>query len=179
MAPETSVTVLSRALDQLGDLLLHVREDELERPSPCAGWSLGDLADHVVASPRNFATMMRGERPDWSAPPEHLASGWSAAFRSAADDLLHLVHQAGDAGGGVDPDWVTAELAVHAWDLAHALGRSTADLDPEVAERGLGFMRANLKAEMRGEAFGPERAAPDGGDAYDAIAAFAGRAVPA
>ena len=28
---------------------------------------------------------------------------------------------------------------------------------------------------MRGEAFGPEQPAPAGGDAYDAIAAFAGR----
>ena len=44
-----------------------------------------------------------------------------------------------------------------------------------MAEQGLGFMRANLKAEMRGEAFGPEQPAPADGDAYDAIAAFAGR----
>ena len=73
---------------------------------------------------------------------------------------------------------MTAEFAVHTWDLAHALGRSTGELDPAVAEQGLAFMQANLKAEMRGEAFGPEQPAPADGDAYDAIAAFAGRTRP-
>ena len=87
---------------------------------------------------------------------------------------MHLWHQ-GSAAEGRGPDWQTAEFAVHAWDLAHALGRSTGELDPEVAEQGLAFMKANLRDEMRGEAFGPEQPAPTGGDAYDAIAAFAGR----
>ncbi len=68
---------------------------------------------------------------------------------------------------------------MHSWDLAHALGRSTGELDPAVAEQGLGFMKANLRAEIRGEAFGPEQPAPAGGDAYDVIAAFAGRTVSA
>jgi uncharacterized protein (TIGR03083 family) len=171
-----SLSVLSRGLDQLDDLLVHVRSGDLGRSSPCANWTLGDLVDHVVTSPERFATMARGEQPDWSAPPEHRDDGWAAAFRSHADELLELVR---GAEGGMDPDWMTAEFAVHAWDLAHALGRTTSELDPEVAQRGLGFMRANLKADVRGEAFGPEQPAPADGDAYDAIAAFAGRTVPA
>jgi uncharacterized protein (TIGR03083 family) len=177
MADAASVTVLSRALDQLGDLLLHVRADDLDRSTPCEDWSLGDLADHVVASPGNFATLLRGQQPDWSATPPHHEDDWATAFRSSADDLVHLWHQAGEAEGP-DPDWMTAELAVHTWDLAHALGRPTRDLDPEVAERGLAFLRASLQPEMRGQAFAPEQPAPEGGDAYDVIAAFAGRAVP-
>ena len=80
---------------------------------------------------------------------------------------------------GSDPDWQIAEFAVHSWDLAHALDLSTGELDPAVAERGLAFMKANLRAEIRGEAFGPEQPAPDDGDAYDVIAAFAGRTVSA
>jgi hypothetical protein len=66
---------------------------------------------------------------------------------------------------------------VHSWDLATAMGRSTGDLDAEVAERGLAFMRANLTEDNRGPAFGPEQAAPEGADAYQRIAAFAGRSV--
>jgi hypothetical protein len=38
-------------------------------------------------------------------------------------------------------------------------------------------MSAVMKPEMRGDAFGPERAAPDGASAYERIAAFAGRRV--
>jgi uncharacterized protein (TIGR03083 family) len=174
MPSTAELNVLSRALDQLGDLLLHVSGDELDRPTPCSEWTLGDLADHVVASPARFAMMQRGEQPDWSAGPEHLHVGWAAAFRSSADDLMHLWHS-GAGADSQDPDWQTAEFAVHTWDLAHALGRSTRELDPEVAERGLAFMQANLKDEMRGDVFGPEQPAPADGDAYDVIAAFAGR----
>jgi hypothetical protein len=74
-------------------------------------------------------------------------------------------------------DWQCAELAVHTWDLATALGRSTGDLDAEVAERGLTFMRASLTEANRGPVFGPERPAPAGADAYQQAAAFAGRSV--
>ncbi len=174
MSGTAPLTVLSRSLDQLGDLLVHVRSEKLDDPTPCSDWTLGQLVDHVVAAPGKFATMVRGEQPDWSAPDPHLDDGWAAAFRSSADDLMHLLHQ-GSAAEGPGPEWQMAEFAVHTWDLAHALGRSTGELDPEVAEQGLVFMKANLRAEMRGDVFGPEQPAPDGGDAYDAIAAFAGR----
>jgi uncharacterized protein (TIGR03086 family) len=179
MSGTTALAVLSSSLDQLGDLLVHVDGEALDKPTPCSSWTLGDLADHVVAAPGKFAVMARGEQPDWSASPPHLEEGWSTAFRSSADDLMHLLHQAAGDGDGPGPEWQTAEFAVHTWDLARALGRSTDDLDPEVAEQGLAFMKANLKTEMRGEAFGPEQPAPTDGDAYDAIAAFAGRTVSA
>ena len=74
-------------------------------------------------------------------------------------------------------DWQIAEVAVHTWDLATATGQPVDRLDPEVAERGLAFMSAVLKPEMRGEVFAPERQAPDGASAYERIAAFAGRDV--
>jgi uncharacterized protein (TIGR03086 family) len=166
------LTVLSTGLDQLADLLLDVHADQLDRPSPCSDWTLGDLVDHVVASPAKFTAMARGEQPDWSAAPEHLDKGWAAAFRTSADELMEQLE---GASGDTDPAWMTAEFAVHTWDLAHALGHDTSELDPAVAEQGLGFMQANLNAEMRGEAFRPEQPAPEDGDAYDAIAAFAGR----
>ncbi len=175
MSDSAPLTVLTHALDQLGDLLVHVSADRLDGPTPCADWTLGQLADHVVAAPEKFAVMLRGDQPDWSAGPPHLDEGWASAFRSSADELMHLWHKGPAEGDGPGPEWQTAEFAVHTWDLAHALGRSTGELDPEVAEQGLAFMKANLRDEMRGEAFGPEQPAPEGADAYDAIAAFAGR----
>ena len=56
-------------------------------------------------------------------------------------------------------------------------GRPTADLDPEVAEVGLAFMTSSMTDDMRGDAFGPEQPAPADADAYQRIAAFAGRSV--
>ena len=173
------VGLLGRALDQTGDLLDHVRPDVLDRPTPCTQWRLGDLADHVVAVPRNFLLTLRGEKADWGHPP-HLTSGWGPEFRVAADDLVHAWHQrlAEDGATAGRVDWQLAEIAVHTWDLATALGVPLDGFDPEPAERGLAFMRASLTPDNRGEAFGPERPAPDGAGPYDRIAAFAGRPVP-
>jgi len=173
-----AVRALSHALDQTGDVLSQVRHDDLEHPTPCREWDVQRLVDHLVVTPGRFLTMMKGEQPDWSAEPPRIEEDWAGAFRAAADDLLHAWHQLNDEDGPVSADWQMAELAVHTWDLAQAIGRTTSDLDAEVAERGLAFMRANLTADKRGPAFGPEQEAAEGGTPYDRIAAFAGRPVP-
>jgi uncharacterized protein (TIGR03086 family) len=177
MAEETTdVTVLGRGLDQAATLLDTVGDDDLARPTPCPEWTVSDLVDHVVNATARFANGVRGEEVDWSAPTPQVGPDRAAKFRSAATAL-----QEAWAGAPADtqpgPEWQCAELAVHTYDLASALGSPTADLDPEVAEVGLAFMSANLKPEIRGDAFGPEQPAPAGADAYQRIAAFAGRTV--
>jgi hypothetical protein len=131
----------------------------------------------LVAAPASFAHMVRGEDVDWSAPTPHVGDDRVAVFRDAAADLLDAWRAVGDGPAPMGPDWQSAEVAVHTYDLAAALGRPTATLDEEVAERGLAFMQANLKPEIRGPAFGPEQPAPQGADVYQRIAAFAGRTV--
>jgi uncharacterized protein (TIGR03086 family) len=167
---------LIHALDQAGDVLDHVRADQLERPTPCSDWQVGALADHLVQAPERFLAMMRGEQPDWSAEPPRRTEGWAAAYRVHADDLLHAWHEL-DGDPPVPAEWQVAELAVHTWDLAVAIGFPLARLDPEVAEVGLGFMRENMTADRRGDAFGPEVDVPPDAGPYDALAAFAGRQV--
>ena len=170
-------TVLRRALDQLARLLDDVPRDALKDGTPCEQWSVEDLIDHIVAAPAKFARMARGESIDWSSPTPSAGDDPAARFRVHADDLLDAWRESGGGGGAIDLDWLCAELAVHAWDLATALGRPTGELDQDVAKRGLAFMRANLTDDNRGPAFGPERRAPEGGDAYQRAAAFAGRSV--
>jgi len=171
------LAVLARALDQTAGLLGRVGDDQLAAPTPCADWSLGDLVDHLVNAPSVFTTIMRGEEPAWGAPPPHVGADREARFRSAGDDLLEEWRAAGDGDQPSPLAWQLAELAVHTWDLARALDRSTGDLDAAVAERGLAFMQAGLTADNRAPVFAPEQPAPPDGDAYTRIAAFAGRAV--
>ena len=176
MTPDDDPAVLRRGLDQLAGLLDDVPSGALADPTPCPQWSVQDLVDHIVAAPSRFARMARGEEVDWSATPS-AGREPAAQFRSHAEDLLRAVADGGAQDGSIPVDWQCAELAVHTWDLATALGRSTGDLDGEVAERGLAFMRASLTDDNRGPAFGPEQPAPEGADAYQRIAAFAGRSV--
>jgi uncharacterized protein (TIGR03086 family) len=176
MTSDDDPAVLRRALDQLADLLDDVPSGALADPTPCPSWNVQDLVDHIVAAPSRFARMARGEAVDWSETP---AAGRDAAaqFRSHGEDLLGAVAGPAAPGSPVSLDWQCAELAVHTWDLATAVGRPTADLDPEVAERGLAFMRASLTDDNRGPAFGPAQPAPEGADPYQRAAAFAGRSV--
>src|SRR3954468_8715604 len=175
MKPDDDAAVLRRGLDQLAGLLDYVPDAALSDPTPCPRWSVQDLVDHIVAAPSRFARMTRGEAVDWSVTPT-AGPEPVARFRSNAEDLLRAVADAGP-GAPVTPNWQCAEFAVHTWELATGIGRSTGDLDAEVPERGLAFMRAGLTEENRGPAFGPEQPAPEGADPYRRIAAFAGRSV--
>ncbi|WP_338144192.1 TIGR03086 family metal-binding protein [Nocardioides turkmenicus] len=174
--------ILSRALDQTGDLLDRVHADTVSRPTPCTQWDVGALADHVIADGPNFVTMLRGGQPDWSAPAPHVRESWGPTFKVGADDVLHAWGQGPgtdgwEGGASVPVGMIVAEYAVHSWDLAQALGVPSSELDPELAEVGLEFMQASLKPEMRAGAFDPEVAAPEGAGVYERLAAFAGRKV--
>lgn len=169
--------VLDHALDQLGALLAEVPPERLHDRTPCEQWTVQDLVEHIVAAPASFARMIRGQSSDPSAPTAVAGDDPVRAFRANAQDLLQAWRGREGAGGQPPVDWQCAELAVHTWDLASSLGRPTADLDEEVAERGLAFMRANLTDDNRSPAFGSEQPAPEGADAYQRIAAFAGRSV--
>ena len=170
----STIDVLHTGLDQVETLIGQVGPDDSDRPTPCPDWTVRELVDHLVQAPRKFARMTRGEDVDWSAPTPH-EDDPVAAFREHADELGAALADDPDAPPG--PDWQCAEVAVHTWDLATALGRPTADLDPEVAERGLAFMQASLNDDNRAPAFQAEQPAPSGADGYARAAAFAGRKV--
>lgn len=175
------VAVLARGLDQVTALLATVSDEQRGLPTSCPEWNVADLADHLVQGAERFGDMVRGAEVDWSQPTPPVGPASAEAFSTAAQGLLSAWADAGDGDVRAVPDWQSAEIAVHTWDLAHALGRPTDELDPEVAERGLAFMTANLRPEMRSDsgAFGPEQPAPVGADPYQRIAAFAGRHVTA
>ena len=173
-AQHESVSVLSHALDQAGDVLAGVHADQLAQPTPCGDWDVATLIGHLVSAPVRFLEMARGGQPDWSAAPHRATSNWVADFRSNAEDLIHHWHQAGDAVDTGQVDWQTAEIAVHTWDVTRATGQSP-PLLPEVAERGLAFMSAMLTPANRGQAFAPAVPVPDDAPVYDRLAAFAGR----
>ncbi len=172
--PSHAVVLLSRALDQAGDVLARVHPDQLHRSTPCRDWDVARLIAHLVAAPTRFLAAMRGEDPDWSAEPPPIGTEWAQVFRNEADDLIHAWHQQGDRADSRMVDWQTAEFAVHSWDLAQATGQSTR-LDQEVAEQALAFMASGLTPDNRGDAFAREVEVEDDAPVYHRLAAYAGR----
>ena len=167
---EESAAVLSRAIDQTAEAIAAVRDDQLDDPTPCADWDVGQLVAHLAVGAGHLLEQARGGSPDWSAVPDRVDDAAGTFRASGAALLAHLRDQDANA------DWQLAELAVHTWDLVTATGQAIR-LDPDVAERGYAFMSHVLKPEMRAGVFGPEQPAPDDADPYQWIAAFAGRDV--
>ena len=167
-----TTSIVTRGLAQVGALLGAVTPEDVGRPTPCSAWTVADLSDHIVNSVAGMATMARGGEPDWGTSTHH--DDPVSALQPEGAALVDALA----AGESAFPEGMAAaELAVHAYDLATALGKTTADLDPEVAEVGHAFITSSMTDDKRGDAFGPEQAAPTDADAYQRIAAFAGRSV--
>lgn len=107
--------------------------------SPCAGWSAGDVVDHVVDTQRDFLTERGfdlGRRPDGDA---------AAVWRRHLDQVSVLVEDQQQVTAAYDghfgpttiadtlADFYGFDLVVHRWDLGRAAGRpvdfSEAEMD--------------------------------------------------
>jgi uncharacterized protein (TIGR03086 family) len=179
MVDQMAVLALQRALTQAADLLDTVTRDDLGRPTPCPEWDVRALANHLIAQPRVFVTMLQGAPPGWSGREDY-AEHLGEELRTRGNALINLWREIGEPAAPlmVDPDWQAAEIAVHTWDLATALGRSTEGLDEAVAQRAVVTMDRVLGPVRKGRAFADARQAPPGSNAYEHLAAYAGRPVP-
>jgi uncharacterized protein (TIGR03086 family) len=178
------LATLARAVDQAGDVIVGVAADQWEMRTPCHEWDVARLVDHITQSARNGTVRATGGKADWTAAPPH-ADDAAAEFQAAAAALIEAWRSA-ELEGTVDMpgmgqmprrfpvDQLTAEFAVHSWDLARATGQSTG-LDAVVGEAALTWARGALRPQMRGEAFGPEVSIDPSAPLYDRLAAFFGR----
>jgi uncharacterized protein (TIGR03086 family) len=164
------------ALHQLTEIAARVRNDDLGKRTPCRDWTVADLLDHLLVSTDNFRRQAEGGKADWKASAPEVEDR-VAELRSRAEAL----HSAWDSGeeAARAASFAGPEFAVHGWDLATAIGVPSDDLDQSVAEDALGVMRQGLTEDNRAPVFGPEREAPEGANAADRLAAFAGRSVGA
>src|SRR5260370_8001843 len=72
--PAGPAGLLARALDATGDLVAGVRDDQWDAPTPCTGWNVRDLVNHVVGGNLAFASLLRGRPPSRPRPPHPLAA---------------------------------------------------------------------------------------------------------
>jgi uncharacterized protein (TIGR03086 family) len=184
------LALLTRALDQAGAVMASVDESDLDAPTPCPSWNVRTLTNHLVHDLANFTTAAKGERPDYRAPIPDVGDERVEAFRRGATEVVKAWRAAGDLdrtlalpSGEVPVSFMvyqqTAEMAVHAWDLARATGQQV-DWDQDLARSALAWARTALKPEHRGDeasgkGFGPEVQPAAGASEQERLVAFFGR----
>ncbi|WP_018333993.1 TIGR03086 family metal-binding protein [Actinomycetospora chiangmaiensis] len=176
--------LLYRAAEQVGALL--GPDLRLDAPTPCEGWTVGDLLAHLVRVHRRVAHVGRGGHPfdlPHQTPVEDYADAFADGRREIADvwdDDAVLDRQLAVPWGTV-PGRAAAwgyvrEFTAHGWDLAVALDVVDV-LDPELAGAALEVARASLPAQPRGGdiPFGPVVEVGEDAGPYDRLVAWLGR----
>jgi uncharacterized protein (TIGR03086 family) len=177
------------------DVVDTVSPRDLDRPTPCAAWTLADLLAHMTVQHRGFAAAARGLGPDediWQ--PESVLASVSAdparTYAAAARDVLDAFAADGtseatfalpDFGpgatfpGAVAMDFHFIDYVVHGWDVAATLG-APYELPGEVVTAALRLAMFVPDGEYRASErapFGP--AVEAGTNDFDRILAHLGR----
>jgi uncharacterized protein (TIGR03086 family) len=155
-----------------------VRPEQWDAPTPNPGWSVRDLANHVVGGNQRYLLLLSGaatSEVEALRDLDHLGDDPGARFRRTAAEVatafakrgaLERVvhHRRGDRYGAELLMMRITEHALHGWDLARAIGQDDSidfpvvetllaaiDADPTSVERA-GFTSMAGAAGMLGVA---------------------------
>jgi len=183
---------LVAAYDHAAGVVVGVRADQLDGPTPCPDYDVATLVSHLVGAGWRAVALGRGETPTGEEFPHIELS-----------DAARQLHQAGIEAAGAWSDerlavtttmpWgetytgatlvdmYLSELMAHAWDLAVAAGQ-TPGCDEDLAGAADAAARAMLRPEYRdmmavGNPFGAEQTAGDDATTLERFAAFMGRRI--
>jgi uncharacterized protein (TIGR03086 family) len=157
----TSIELHRRALDRATEVVTAVREEDLARPTPCAGWDLEALLAHMTGQNVGFATAVIDAEPGlvdfaplphggWPASAEALTAALAAAREDRAV-LLAEIHPNRRFPLRAVVGMHLLDTVVHTWDVATALGD---------AERPDDELVAAVLEQARLVPAGPARTAP-------------------
>lgn len=182
-----------RAVTASVGVVAEVRPGDLGQPTPCDGWTLGDLLAHMIAQHHGFAAAALGDGADlshWQVRP--VGAGPAAEYAGAADRVLAAFADEGVPGRGfLLPEFTTdrtfpaaeaigfhfIDYVVHSWDVARTLGAAV-DLDAEVLDVALAMARDIPDGPGRlvpGAPFRPAVPVSEGAGPLDEIVALLGR----
>ena len=184
---------LEPAARRLADLVAGVPDELLDAPTPCPGYTVGDLVEHVGGASLAFRGAAVKDTGDaTSQGPSGDASRLSDDWRTRIPrDLAALADAWRDPdawtgmtkAGGVDlPGEVAGlvaldEIVVHGWDVARATGQPY-DSDTPSLEAVNAFVSQFSEPgqeEARAGLFGPVVEVPDDAPLLDRVIGLTGR----
>ena len=189
---EMTVGPHRRALDAATTVVAEVRPDQLDRPSPCAGWDLRALLEHMIGQNHGFADAVEGPGdvplaafaprsfadvgPAWTASADRIAAAFATA-PGERDVLLVEISEQHRFPVATVLGFHLLDTVLHTWDVATAAGRRFRP-DDDLAEIVAGqaaLVPAGPAREQPGAAFAPAASVPSGADPWVTALALLGR----
>jgi uncharacterized protein (TIGR03086 family) len=138
---------LDRSRVEFRRVLAGVGHEHWELATPCEGWDVRELVNHVLGGNVRYTMLLHGAGADEMAATravDHIGDDALASFDKSASDvaaafeesdaLERTVHHPAGDRSGFDLLWLrVAEWTVHAWDLARAIGGDET-LDPDLVD---------------------------------------------
>ena len=174
-------------LEELGPLLSDVvgriTPDHLENPTPCAGFDVRGVLEHMVGGATAFAAAFRGTEPG-SPDTDDVLTAFGPTLTELAQSItapgaLDRTIQApfGAVPGETFARFVVLDGLVHGWDLATATGQAYDPSDALVAD--VEAFAADALAPLRdGDTFAEAVEPPASSTPIERLVAFTGRRPP-
>jgi uncharacterized protein (TIGR03086 family) len=187
-----SVMLLQRVVDETTDVVNDVSEDQLGNPSPCDGWTVRDVINHITGGATMFAiSAEQGSVPDEEIGRlmggDNLGNDPQGAWAAAAARAMSAFQQPGvldkvvklpfgEMPAGVALNIAVFDVLTHAVDIARASGQQVKDT--ELIETALTVGRQMVGPELRiPGVFDAEQPCPEDAPPADRLLAFAGRRI--
>ncbi|GAA2134181.1 TIGR03086 family metal-binding protein [Nocardioides bigeumensis] len=183
----TSISLLEGALGYTRDQLLRITPGRSGDPTPCAGWSLQDLLEHMDDALDAFLEAAGGAvelrpRPleptaaDLCTRLQVKACALTDVWRAAARDGRQVVDVAGHRVPAVLLiNTAALEITVHGWDVARTLDPDPPRIPVDLARHLRPVTLAVVSPADRGARFGPPVPTTPGTPADQALLAHLGR----
>lgn len=181
------VTRFRRAAETFGARIHEVAPGQWSAPTPCTEWDVRALCNHVVGEAAWMVPLFAGKTIaevggalDGDILGEDPARAWDEAIESALaavqepgamEQIVHLSF--GDVLGEEYLRQVHADVVIHTWDLATAIGADRT-IDAIEAQALIEYLEPMLKGNTGGAFAAPVEIGPDAG-AADRLIALTGR----
>ena len=183
-----TVDQLDSVLATVEPLVAAVGSDQWDAATPCPGWDVRALLDHLVRGNARYAAALAGQEPpgqdadSLGADPvgayRDSAAAVVAAFRAPGALDRPVTVPLGTVPGETALHLRIVEVLTHGWDLARATGQS-AEFPADVAEQELAFTESALDQLPPDRPFAPPQPVSPDAPAIERLVACLGRSVAA
>jgi uncharacterized protein (TIGR03086 family) len=149
----------------------------LEAPTPCDGWDVRTLLNHMLETQRYFVHAAQGKdaTPPGAEPPALLGEDPVADFERARSETLATFGEPGMIEKtGPSLGIAFSDQLLHGWDVAKATGQD-ATMPAGLADAAFEMIHGRFTDEQRQGVFKPEVAVRDDASAQDKLLAYTGR----